>query len=55
MGKYLIQYAVPAILSAWVAIWVVRTWYIKRFGKTIDNLTEINRKSKEYESRLETK
>ena len=32
MGKYFIQYGVPTLIILPLIYWVVRRWYVKRFG-----------------------
>lgn len=52
MGKYLFEYIIPAALLTSFAVWGVRTWYLKRFGKHVRNANQVNRASEKYQRQL---
>lgn len=52
MGKYFIQYGVPALILLPLIYWVVRKWYVKRFGAHVEAQLEVNAKTAEYNREL---
>lgn len=52
MGKYLIEYMLPALILVSGVLSLVRWWYVKHFASRIKNWKEIRTASKKYEAEL---
>lgn len=52
MGKYFIEYGLPALALGGIAWWLVRKWYIQKFGDVVKHHQEVKKASKKYEKEL---
>lgn len=52
MGKYLVQYAIPAIILSVAAYRLVKWWYLKVFPKHVKEHNKINKATQKYERDL---
>lgn len=52
MGKYLVQYGIPLLILLPLVWWLVRSWYVKRYGKVVDDQLELRGKHREYTDKL---
>ncbi len=55
MGKYLLEFVVPAILLIALAGPLVRFWYFKIFPKVIKTNKKVNEASKQYDKDIKKK
>lgn len=52
MGKYLIQYFVPATILLILVVWGAREYYLRQFPKVIKNHIKVEKAHQKYEKRL---
>lgn len=53
MGKYIIQWAVPAILLIVLIVYpAVKWWYLKRMPKHLKENDKINKASEKYDRKV---
>lgn len=53
MGKLIFEFFIPGIALLCLAYWGVRCWWLRRMGKTIDNVIEIKKANKKYDNKLQ--
>lgn len=52
MGKYILQYVLPAFVVLPTLWWGVRRWYVKRYGKTVDQQVAVKKATAKYDKKL---
>lgn len=52
MGKYIIQYGLPALIILPAIMWSVRLWYTKHYGKQVKAQVKLHRATAKYEKQL---
>ena len=52
MGKYIFEFALPAILLLSIAWWGLRWWYLVYFKNIIEHHREMKKATKQYEREL---
>lgn len=52
MGRYIIQYVLPALVLLPALWWAARTWYVKRYGNQVKAQLKVRKQTAKYEAQL---
>lgn len=52
LGRYFIEFAIPALILLWVGGHVIRFWYFRIFPRTVRNIKNIDKASDKYDKDL---